>query len=281
MEAPDLFRYLDYRLFLADWFEARKRANPRFSHRAFARRAGQRSPSLLLHVIAGKRNLTATTTGAFARAMYLRPDEQEFFGALVQLAQAGSVEDRNRAWERVRATRRFREARRLEGDGFEYLSAWYYPAIRELAMCGGFRPDPEWIAATLRPRVTPSQARKALELLLSLGLLRRTDDGQLVAAEASVATPHEVGGLASLNYHRGMSERAREAVAEVPADQRHYCAVTVSIPATLVPRLKRELDALQERLLDLCDGHEGPRDHVYQVNLQLFPLSAPTTGPER
>lgn len=273
--SPDLFQYLDYRRFLADWFAARKAANPRFSHRAFARKAGQGSPSLLLHVIEGKRNLTPATAESFTRAMALRPDETEFFHALVHLAQAEAVDDRNRAWERVRATRRFREARRLEGDGFEYLSAWYYPAIRELALCDGFRPDPDWIAATLRPRITVSQARKGLDLLLSLGLLRREEDGRVVPAEASVATPHEVGGLAALNYHRGMSERAREAIAEVPRDERHYCAVTVSIPLDLVPRLKRELDALQERLLDLCDSHEGPRDHVYQVNLQLFPLSVP------
>lgn len=280
MAAPDIHAYLDYRRYLRDWFDARKAGNPRFSHRLFARKAGQSSPSLLLHVIERKRNLTPATTEAFAKAMDLAPAEAEFFSALVALDQAETFEDRNRAFERVRATRRFREARRLEGEGVEYLSRWYYAAVRELASCAEFRPDPEWIAATLRPRITPAQARGALELLLSLGLLKQEEDGSVVPAEASIVTPHEVSGLAAGNYHAAMIERARESIGQYKAAERHYCAVTVAVPLSLVPRLKRELDAFQERILDLCDGADPPRERVYQVNLQLVPLSAPLPSEE-
>lgn len=274
MTAPDVYTYLDYRRFLRDWFEARKAANPRFSHRAFARRAGVSSPSLLLAVIEGKRNLTPTTIDAFIQGMGLEEGEADFFSALVQFAQAETLDDRNRAWERVRAVRRFREARHLAEEGVEYLSCWYYPAIRELASCEGFRDDPDWIAGALRPRITPAQARKALDVLVALGLLRREPDGGgLVPAEASVVTPHEVSGMAASNYHVAMIERARDALGSVPARERHFCGVTVAIPSSLVPRLKRELDALQERLLDLCDGAEERREAVYQINLQLLPLS--------
>lgn len=272
---PDLYAYLDYRTFLSDWFRARKASNPRYSHRLFARRAGQSSPSLLLHVIDGKRNLTAVTTLAFAGAMGLTPEETAFFGALVQLVQGETPGERNRAWELVRATRRFREARRLEGESVEYLSAWWHPAIRELASCSGFRPDPAWIASVLRPSITEAEARDSLALLESLGLLRRSDDGALVPADASLVTPHEVAGLAAQNYHLGMIDRARTALVEAPHQTRHFCGVTVSVPGDLVARLKRELDAFQERLLDLCDAHEGPRDRVVQLNLQLVPLSCP------
>lgn len=272
---PDIYAYLDYRRYLRDWFTARKAANPRYSHRAFARKAGQSSPSLLLAVTDGKRNLTPSTTEAFVLALGLKGEDALFFGALVQLDQAETNDARNRAWERVRATRRFREARQLEGDAVEYLSAWYYPAIRELATCGDFRPDPDWIAARIRPRVTPQQARKALDLLLALGLVTVDAAGKMTPADASVVTPHEVAGLAAFNYHVGMIERAAEALATVSSVERHYCALTVSIPQSLVPRLKRELDAFQERILDLCDGVDDPRERVYQLNLQLFPLSAP------
>lgn len=281
MATPDLYGYLDHRQYLRDWFAARKAGNPRFSHRAFARRAGQASPSLLLHVIERKRNLTPTTTEAFARAMGLDADETAFFTALVQLDLASTLEERNRAWEAVRATRRFREARQLEGDGVEYLSRWYYAAVRELAACDEFRPDPEWIASVMRPRLTVAQARAALDLLLSLGLLRREEDGAVVLADATVVTPHEVAGMAASNYHAAMIDRARESIGQYRSPERHYCAVTVAVPLSVVPRLKRELDAFQERVLDLCDGSEEARERVYQVNLQLFPLSVPLPVPEK
>lgn len=275
-DGPDIYSYLDYRRFLRDWFESKKASNPRFSHRVFARRANVTSPSLLLAVMDGKRNLTAATIEGFSGALTLSGDAAEFFEALVMLDQAETHDERNKAWERVRAVRRFREARRLAGEGVDYLSCWYYPAIRELASCADFRPDPDWIASRLRPRITPAQARKAIDVLLALGLLRAEKDGQLTPTDASVVTPHEVAGLAAVNYHVGMIERARDAVTAVPAAERHYCAVTVAIPMALVPRIKRELDAFQERLLDLCDGATDPRERVYQLNLQLLPLSGPT-----
>ena len=39
-ELPKVFTYLDHRLFLRDWFEAKKALNHGYSYRVFARRAG-------------------------------------------------------------------------------------------------------------------------------------------------------------------------------------------------------------------------------------------------
>jgi uncharacterized protein (TIGR02147 family) len=276
--AVDVFGYLDHRRFLDDWFRAKKNGNPRFSHRMFARLAGQKSPSLLLQVIRGDRNLTPATAEAFIGAMKLSSEEAAFFADLVKLNQASSPDEQNEAWSRISASRRFRAARRIEGQGVEYISHWYYPAVRELANRDDFEADPAWIARALRPRITASQARKALELLLSLGLLEEREDGRVRSGDASIVTPHEVAGLAARNYHRGMLELARDSVETATREERHLAAVTVCIPQRLVPRLKREINAIQERLLDLCDGAEGEPEQVYQVHLALFPLSEPLDG---
>jgi uncharacterized protein (TIGR02147 family) len=97
----------------------------------------------------------------------------------------------------------------------------------------------------------------------------------------SIVTPHEVTALAVTNYHASMTERAREALTTARSDERHYCAVTVAVPESMLPTLKRELASLQERLLEMCDGAEGPRERVLQLNLHLFPLSQriPTETP--
>ncbi len=278
VSTPDVHDYLDYRRFLADWFEARKKANPRFSYRVFARLAGQSSSSLLHHVIKGKRNLTPATVDAFAGAMKLRAREAELFALLVQLDQARTDEERNQVWEQLSATRRFRAARRVDGAGFRYLSHWYYPAIRELALRPDFVDDPTWIASALRPRITEARARQALDALFELGLLVRQDDGTVAQAEASVVTPHEVSGLAVHNYHRGMLQRASDAIDSFDPEVRHLGGVTVGVPAALVPRLKEELAAFLERVLNLCDESTDPVDRVYQLNMQLFPLSEGSSG---
>lgn len=274
-EPPDIFAYLDYRKFLADWFHWRKAENPRFSHRLFARLAGQRSPSLLLSVVDRQRNLTPTTVASFGQAMKLNDDQQAFFEALVELDQGATDELRNAAWARVAATRRFREARKIEGEAFRCLSHWYYAAIHELAKQPDFEGDPEWIARVLRPKVKVSEARCALEELQSLGLLRvNQTTGRLEQADASLVTAHEVAGLAAHNYHRGMIGLAASSIERFPPAERHLLGVTVGVPEALLPALKAELNAFQARLLNLCDSAVGPVTRVVQLNLNLFPLSA-------
>jgi len=269
---PDLYSYLSYRDYLRDWYAAQKVADRRFSYRLFARRAGVKSPSLLSEVTAGRRSLTANTARGFITALRLEREEASFFLALVQFEQASDAAEKNDAWERIAASRRFRTARPVDEGLVRYLSNWYYPATRELALRPDFRDDPDWIARQLRPAVTRAQARDALETLLALGMLVR-DGGRVVPAEVSVATPHEIAGLAAHNYHQGMLQRAAEALTSTPAEERHYCAVTVAIPRSLIPQLKGELDALQERLLHLCDQQADSAEQVYQINLQLLPLS--------
>jgi uncharacterized protein (TIGR02147 family) len=273
--SPEVFGYLDHRRFLSDWFGWKKSRNATFSHRVFARRAGQKNPSLLGQVIAGRRNLTPRTTAAFSRAMALSEEEESFFQMLVQLDRAGTDSDRNRVWEQISASRRFQQARRIEGASFRYLSRWYFPAIRELAARLDFRTDPSWIAATLRPRITTAQAEDALSSLQEMGLLQPDETGKLRPAQATIATPHEIVDLAVHNYHAGMIKLASEAIARFPAEDRHLGAVTVSIPRAMLGELKAEIAAFQERLLDLCDRSEAPSEQVFQINLQCFPLSAP------
>jgi len=216
---------------------------------------------------------------AYEQALKLSEEEGDFFEALVTLDQGGTPEARNQAWEQISATRRFRQARRLEGASFRCVSHWYYTAIHELSGRADFRPDAAWIAAELRPAITEDEAGQALDELLALGLLVR--DGDAVrAADVSLTTPHEVAGLAAHNYHDGMLRLARESLTRSRPAERHLVGLTVGIPASLVPELKRELAAISERLLDLCDGSRGPTEVVYQLNLQAFPLSHPTPGEE-
>jgi uncharacterized protein (TIGR02147 family) len=273
MKQPDIHTYLDYRTFLCDWFQWKKEASPRFSHRGFVRRVGSKSPSLVVDLIAGRRSLTPKMLEPFAKAMKLTAEERRFLGLLVDLERAKTPEKRNAAWESISARRRFKEAHAIEGDSFQYLSDWAYPAIRELVLRPDFQADAEWVANTLRPRITKAHAQRALDALFELGMLVQSADGTVTQADGAVVTPREVLGLAVHNYHQGMIDRARDGIVNFRSSERHYTGVTVCIPESLVPQIKDEINTFAERLLDLCDGAEETPERVYQFHLLAFPLS--------
>jgi uncharacterized protein (TIGR02147 family) len=272
--AVNVFEYLDYRAFLRAYYAAEKARRPQFSHRFFSRLAGLKSPNFLKLVMDGERNLGAETVPKFAHAIGLTGEAATFFADLVTFNQAETVADKNRAFERISASRRFRSARRIEGDLFKYLSHWYYPAIRELAARPDFDESPKWIAAQLRPRIPPNEAQAALHLLLSLGLLVRDEStGKIVRGEPTLTTEHQtVRSLAVTNFHRQMLERASASIETFPPNQRDLAALTVCVTPATAALVKERIHKFREELTQLCDADTSGAT-VYQLNLQWFPLS--------
>lgn len=271
--AVSVYDFLDYRAYLRAYYEAAKRTRPSFSFRLFSKLAGLRSPNFLKLVIDGQRNLGADSVQRFAAALQLTGADAEFFGDLVALGQAETLADKNRAFERISGSRRFRAARRIDGDLFAYLSHWYGPAIRELAARDDFQEEPRWIAGQLRPKVSPAEAAETMKLLLSLGLLvRDAKTGRVARGEPTLTTEHEVRSLGAAAFHRQMLERAAQSIESVPRELRDLAALTVCVSPQTVALVKQRIHQFRESLTELCDS-DTEASTVYQLNVQWFPLS--------
>lgn len=269
----NVYDFLDYRAYLRAYYEAAKRTRPSFSFRLFSKLAGLRSPNFLKLVIDGERNLGADSIERFAGALGLEGSDAEFFRDLVAFGQAQTLTDKNRAFERIAASRRFRAARRIDGELFAYLSHWYNPAIRELAARDDFQEEPRWIAAQLRPTIGPAEAAEAMKLLLSLGLLvRNPETGRVERGEPTLTTEHEVRSLGAAAFHRQMLERAAQSIESVPRELRDLAALTVCVSPETAALVKQRIHQFRESLTELCDSDQRGST-VYQLNVQWFPLS--------
>lgn len=272
--APDIFEYVSYREYLRDYYEAGKEHRSAFSYRYLAREAGFASPNFYKLVMDGERNIGPESVEKFADALELEGEERQFFADLVAFEQAEEVEERNEAFERIAARRRFQRARRIDRSMFEYLSHWYHPAIRELAARSDFREDPEWIAERLTPSVDRETVRESLELLFDMELLVREEDGSITRGDPAWTTGHEVGSLAVGNFHRQMLERAADSIEAFDSELRDVSALTVCVDRDLVEEFKERIHEFRETLLHLAEESDG-EEVVYQFNMQLFPLTEP------
>ena len=269
----DVFRYHDYRAFLAAYYEHKKPQG--FSYRAFASAAGLGAPNYLQLVIQGRRNLTGDMARRFAQTCGLGQDGANYFVTLVAFNQAPDNEERNQQYQKLSGFRRYRRAQKLELREAAYHSHGYLPAIRELAQSASFREDPGWIAERLRPAIKPSEARQALDTLLELGLLERGADGRLRPATRVLSTGPETVGMHITNYHAEMMQRATAAMTLVPARERDISSLTLCLGSNGLVRLKERLQAFRRELLELAES-EGQPSQVVQVNFQLFPLTRDT-----
>jgi len=274
----DVFRYLDYRVFLADFYRAKKRRG--FSYRAFSRSAKLGAPNYLKLVIDGERNLTKAMAVRFAQACGLQGDAADYFTRLVEFNQAPNADARNASYERLADFGRYRQAQKLELAQSAYHAKWYLPAIRELCASPHFREDPEWLASVLRPAIKPKEAKQAVELLLELGLLKRDPAGRLQQTSAVVSTGPQTHSMNIRNYHAEMMRLATQAIELVPAAERDITSLTLCLSQDGFTRLKQRIQAFRRELIEFAD-RETERGQALQLNFQLFPLSTAITPQPR
>jgi uncharacterized protein (TIGR02147 family) len=268
----DVFAYLDYRAYLRDFYQARKAKGRGFSFRSFSRRAGLKSPNYLKLVIDGERNLSPSMAERFASACGLEAEEARHFVDLVAFNQATSMAERGKHYARLTGSERYRNAHKLDMAHAAYFSAWYMPAIRELAARSDFRSDPEWVAAQLVPKITTGEAERAIATLIELGLIVRDKSGKLAQAEALLSTGAETRGLHIATYHRSMMQRAMESIDLVKPDQRDISSLTLCLGENGLRSFKERVQRFRRELLELSALEDDP-EQVVQINFQLFPLS--------
>lgn len=271
-----IYNYLDYRRFLNDLFEEKKRSVRGFSYRSFCRDAEIVNPSFLKLVVERKRSLTISSARKFAKGFKLKKHEADFLETLVLFNQASSHEEKNRYYKKLSSSKRYIEVRHIERDQFEYFSKWYYAAVRELVALSNFKNDPAWIANVLAPKISPKEATEAIALLLRLGLVGLGKDGRLFQKDRNLVTQSEASSLAICNFQKEMMKKGLEAIERMRAHQREISTLTIAISRKKfevakqkIKEFRRELHAL----LSECDDPEA----VYQVNFQLFRLSEVTS----
>lgn len=279
-QRPEIYQFLNYREYLRAMYDFMKENLRGFSFRRFGQMAGLDSPNYLKMVMDGDRNLGDSTIPKFAKALKLNKQESTYFAALVPFTQTTDATAKQEAYQRMLKILRMRKIRELETTQYDYFSKWYHAAIREMILFDGFREDPEWIAKQLSPRINTKEAEQSLKLLLQLGFLKRNSDGRLEQSESTLASAPEIRSLALQNFHQQMLENAKRALTEISAEMRDITAITLGLTEADVPHLKKKILAFRRNLLAEF-GANTKVSGVYQMNVQLFPLTTDREGENR
>lgn len=268
-----IFDYLDYRHYLADLFNEMHARDPRFSYRAFARLAGSSSPNYLQLIRDRKLNISDRALATLSQNLGLSEKEHRHFEVIVAFDHAKTHTEKDRWFHTLLRTREHARVTRLRKEQYEYFSHWYMPVIRELLTCADYPDDPAWIASRTVPPLKAGTVKKAIASLESLGLIRR-EGNTWVHAQRVVSTPSEVLSLAVTEYHRRVILLGREAITRFGPGQRDIRAVTIGMSSRRYAELKERMERFWNELLAFAESQEEV-DEVYQVNLQMFPMSEP------
>ena len=196
-----------------------------------------------------------------------------------------SFSERERAVAELRrkiaTLKHLQRAEPIEALGWLALSSWVYPAVAEHARCAGFDPAPEAISRAFGGAITPAQAEDALNLLARLGVLTPDGSGGYQVGDMPRLTRPEVPAAAVRSLYLGLHERSEAALRRIFDEhdvefrrRSRLGALTIALPDAAEARALL-LEFQQRALLLLESRRERPPTQVFQLVVQLFPLTEP------
>jgi uncharacterized protein (TIGR02147 family) len=262
-------RNTDYRDALRDILAIRMKQNPRYSLRAFARDLGL-VPSRLSEIINKKQGLSRNAAEKVSKKLHLDNDLCELFCDSASALHSRSPSERRMA--QIRLMKRHNESveyHQLKIDVFNIISDWYHLGIIELMKVKDFREDPFWIAQQLK--ITPVQVELAIDRLIRMKLIER-QDGKLVALAPSGQIEGEIPSESIRKFHRQILTKAGLALGSPHIEQREYSANIMAISRDELTEAKNHIRRFRERFSEQLNN-EKPKDNLYCLSIQFFPLS--------
>jgi uncharacterized protein (TIGR02147 family) len=162
------------------------------------------------------------------------------------------------------------EYHQLTTDAFHALADWHHFAILSLMDTASFKPEAKWIARRLG--ISVIEARTGIDRLKRLDLITEKG-GKLKRTAAHLTTTHDVSSAAlKLSHHQAL-EQADRALEDVALELRDITSMTMAIDVGKIQEAKKLIKDFRRKLSVYLES--GKRTEVYNLNVQLIPLSIP------
>lgn len=269
----DPFGFESYRDYLRAVHEKLNAEGKSFSFLQMAEDMGLGKTNATWQYVTGRRRISEKSLRKVCDALALGPTERAYVLMLREYAYADQPREREKIYETLI---------RLKGDSpnidtrmMRFYNEWYHPVIRELAGLDNFKSDPDWIASRIYVRLRPKQIQDSLNLLTELGLLRYDSlENRHFRTEEDILPDQYGSPLAMTQFHQRMSELAAKSLTEVAAERREMNSLTISISEDIAQEIAKMLYDSCAKIMDL-EKKSKSKEHVFQVNMQLFPITKP------
>ena len=297
--APALGLYTDFRQFLKDVYEYRRQTESTglraYSYSAFSAAADIKSPNYLKLIIEGRRNLSDDMIVRFARALRIAKHENEEFRALVRYGQATEPIERNQFLKEladIRARRAFATGE-ISPQAWEKVPSWMGWVLYAMTDQKGVSFDADELYRLMRAKTSPEDVRLEMKRLMANGDLKQVVAGEaLEGAAVSESVKSVVKGRDIIDSPQELPvEMIRKLQAELiylgieslfrdSPKEREFGAMTIAMTQPEFEQVRFELRQTRKRIQkDLKMKREaGPGERVYQMNIQLFPVTDKVEG---
>jgi uncharacterized protein (TIGR02147 family) len=234
-------------------FAERCKKNSSYSLRAFSRSLGMDS-STVSAILKGKRPLTIKTARKIVEGLNItNPVEAQ---ALIFSTFAADDLEAGPGYTEMAM------------ESAEAISSWQHFAILALLEIKDFKAQERAISERLN--IPFGIVSECLNRLEKLGLITKHNDTWQLTGK-NMATPSQIPSAALREGHRQFIMKSLSSLENDAIDVRDISGITMAVSKSRLAEAKAMIQDFRRRLSTYME--DGPRDAVYRLNVQLFPLS--------
>ena len=262
--------YLDYRDYLYDFYKEKRQESSYFSYRFISNKVGV-DPSHIAKSFLKKRHIPERALTAFIDLCNFNTRDAECFKLLVKFNKAKTDKEAKQWYEKLLSLKDVNSSK-IEKGQYEFFKKWYYSAILVLLETYEFSGDYRKLSNKLTPEIKFSEAKEAIELLMSLELIEKNRKGVYIPTDKNITTGETAGQIAIKNYQQEAIRMASESLFRHKKEERDISTVTISVSRNDMSAVGEMIRDFRQALLRYSE-EMTTADSVYQLNVQMFPLS--------
>lgn len=270
MAIPQILDYNDYREYLKDCLERMRESRPWFSLRYLSKQI-ELDPGNLVKVVQKERHLPDRCLGQLASELGLNQRETEYLEHLADFAKARTAEQTKRAYEKL-LDLKYARPEVLGRDQYSFYRDWKCTAVLALLHIDRIKGTESVLAEMLEPKTSVEEVHRVLALLSELGLARAGKGGKWVACKSILTTGETWKDIAIREFQKETLQLAGRALDRIPKEERDISTLTVTLGAKDLDRIREMARQFRREVLSIAAQAPDP-ERVWQLNLQLFPLS--------
>ncbi len=280
--APVLSDYMNYRQFLADYYQYKKASSKgslrAYNYAVFSAAANIKSPNYLKMIIEGKRNLSEDMIGKFGKALGFNKETTEELRLLVNFTQATDPADRNLFLKKLSEHRVVVKLKSGEIDRktWEKVPNWVAWIVYALVDQDGVQFDTASLKKILRGKASEDEIDTALTGLLISGELKKDEiTGELRKNRSLIESPEEVPVALVRKLQSQLMYLGLESLYQDAPTDREFGTLTMSLTKAEFEEIKFKLRQMRKTLHkdNSIARMKEKGERVYQLNIQLFPVT--------
>jgi len=266
--------FVDYKLYFRAVYAAAKKQRDGYTYIIFTEELGLGKSNLMNLIVNGQRKMSRKNAQLVIAALGLVLERRRYFLKLIELDNSRNMKKREQFLEKIIEIR----GESIEDDHtrrqLNFYSHWLHGIVFEMVNINGLSHTPEALAGRLIPHASVDDVQKSLDLLSELNLISYDEESSSYRKNQDhFIMDDKIQNLGPIAFHNKMIDLARDALVRVHSDERDVSSMTLAVPRSAVGKLKSVVEKFQDEILQLAQEFSA-HDEVYQLNVQLFPLTA-------